>query len=157
VRWYLCTIGRATPGNWALCKLVGLYGIPGGRTRPYAQAGDHLLVWQGGEGYIAEAVVTGPVRTPSNSQEAPWPGGTRRFAYVVPIEVILEVASPLKFPFDSGSQSGTGFHQGLFQRSFSPIPEKEATYVSAALAEKRASDRPEGGDAQTADVPKTLL
>lgn len=157
MRWFLCTIGRATPGNWQLCKQFGLYGIPGGRTRrPYAEVDDRLLVWQGGGGYIAEAAITGPVRPPSSSAEVPWPGGMRRFHYVVPIEVILEVASPLKLPFDGDSQAGTGFHKGQFQRSFSPIREEAAVYVSAALREKRAGEELEGKDAQTADVPRTF-
>jgi hypothetical protein len=147
--WYLCTIGKATPGNWELCKQVGLYGIPGGHPRPQVDVDDHLLIWQGGGGYIAEAVVTGPVRIPSSRQEAPWPGGTDRFAYVVPLEVVLEVASPLKMPFVGGRQSGTDFHKGEFQRSFSPIPDKAATYVSTALREKRAAEVLEDEATQT--------
>jgi hypothetical protein len=120
---------------------VGLYGIPRGRSgRPRVQVGDHLLVWQGGEGYIAEAEACGPVRIPSSREEAPWPGGTNRFSYVVPIEVVLEVESPLKLSFVGDVQSGTGFAKGIFQRSFSPIPDKAATYVSTALREKRAAE-----------------
>jgi hypothetical protein len=139
VRWYVCTIGRANPGNWELCKQVRLYGIPGSRAnRPRVQAGDRLLVWQAGEGYIAEAAATGPVRTPNNNEEAPWPGGTNRFSYVVPIEIVLEVESPLKLPFVGNEQSGTGFAKGIFQRSFSPVSDKAATYVSSALRKKQS-------------------
>lgn len=137
--WYLCTIGRTTPRNWDLCKEVGLYGLPG-RRRPRVQVGDHLLVWQGGKGYIAEAVVTGSVRSPSSQAEAPWPGGTYRFRYVIPIEVVLEVKSPLKLPFDGNEQSGTGFPKGKFQLSLSAIPDKAAMYVSTALGEKQLDE-----------------
>jgi hypothetical protein len=139
--WYLCTIGKATPGNWELCKQVHLYGIPrSGTSRPHVEAGDQLLVWQGGGGYIAEAAVTGPARIPSNEKEAPWPGGTDRFAYVVPIEVLFEVRSPLKLSFFGNKQSGTDFPNGYFRRSFSPIPDKAAMFVSAALHEKRDAE-----------------
>jgi hypothetical protein len=129
--WYLCTIGRTTPGNWELCKQIGLYGIPCGRRdrRPRVEVGDHLLVWQGGKGYIAEAVVSGAARTPRSEAEAPWPGGIRRFAYVIPIEVVTEVKSPLKLAFDGDDQEKTGFAKGKFQLSLSPIPERAATYV----------------------------
>lgn len=155
--WYLCTIGKASPGNWELCKQVGLYGIPGGHInrpggrigRPHVEVGDRLLVWQGGAGYIAEAQVTGPARIPRDKQEAPWPGGIYRFAYVVPIEVVLEVKSPLNLSFIGNQQSGTGFATGTFQRSFVAIPDKAATYVSNALREKHAAEVPENGAIQT--------
>lgn len=143
VTWYVCTIGRANPGNWELCKQVNLYGIPGARRRarrPRVEIGDRLLVWQGGKGYIAEAAVVGPARIPSNNNEAPWPGGTYRFAYVIPIEVLLEVQSPLKLSFVGNEQSGTGLAKGKFQLSLSSIPDKAATYVSTALREKRDAE-----------------
>lgn len=141
MRWHLCTIGQAAPANWDLCKQVGLYGIPGSRFgRPRAETGDHLLVWQGGAGYIAEAAVTGPARIPNSKKEAPWPGGIYRFEYVIPIEVVLEVKSPLKFPFVGNEQSGTSFPKGKFQRSFAPIDDEAAMYVSAALRERRAEE-----------------
>jgi hypothetical protein len=140
--WFLCTIGSKTPDNWMLCKQVGLYGINRPRNdRPHAEVGDQLLVWQGGAGYIAQAAVTGPVRSPSNKNEAPWPGGPDRFAHVVPIEVLFEVTSPLMLPFVGNEQSGTGFTKGIFQRGFSPIPEEAAMYVSTALHKKRDAER----------------
>jgi hypothetical protein len=158
VTWYVCTIGKASPSNWELCKQVNLYGIPGIRghpRRPRAQAGDHLLVWQGGKGYIAEAAVTGPARIPRNNNEAPWPGGTYRFSYVVPIEVVLEVESPLKLSFVGNEQTGTGLPKGKFQLSFAPIPDKAATYVSNALHAKRAAETLTGREEviQTAGQP----
>jgi hypothetical protein len=141
VSWYLCTIGSATPGNWDLCKQVHLYGIlRAAAGRLHVEVGDHLLVWRGGEGYIAEAEVTGPARIPSSEKEAPWPGGIYRFAYVVPIEVVLEVTSPLKLPFVGNKQSGTDFPKGFFQRGFSPVPDKAAMYVSTRLREKRDAE-----------------
>jgi hypothetical protein len=143
--WYVCTIGRASPGNWELCKQVGLYGIPGGRglgrsRRPRIEGGDHLLVWQGGKGYIAEAMATGPIRIPNNDSEVPWPGGTYRFTYVVPIEVLLEVKSPLKLSFVGNEQAGTGLPKGKFQLSLASIPDEAAKYVRTALREKQAAE-----------------
>jgi hypothetical protein len=144
VTWYLCTIGKAAPRNWELCKQVRLYGIPGSdrAPRPRVEAGDRVLVWQGGQGYIAEAAITGPARVPSGDDEAPWPGHTYRFAYVFPIEVVLEVESPLFLAFSGigNKQIGTDFPKGWFQRGFASIPERAATYVSSLLREKRAAD-----------------
>jgi hypothetical protein len=139
VSWYVCTIGRQSPGNWDLCKQVGLYGIPSGRARPpRVEVGDRLLVWQGGRGYIAEAMITGPMRVPISRAEAPWPGGTYRFGYVVPIQVTFETRSPLKLPFNGDKQSVTGFSKNLFRRSFSLVPDQAATHVSSKLREEQA-------------------
>lgn len=137
--WFICTISKEAPRNWELCKQVGLYGIPGttARRRPEVEVGDRLLVWQGGAGYIAEATVTGPVRIPASKAEAPWPGGTYRFAYIVPIEVTVEVQSPLKVPFVGDKQAGTGFSKVLFRRSFVLVSDKAARHVSRELLEKR--------------------
>jgi hypothetical protein len=98
------------------------------------------LVWQGGRGYVAEATVTGPVRIPNNENEAPWPGGIYRFAYVVPIKVVLEVKSPFWLSFVGNEQSSTGLSKGKFQLSFAPISDRAATYVSTALRERKAAE-----------------
>jgi hypothetical protein len=141
VSWYVCTIGKATPGNWELCKQVHLFGIPRSTTgRPHVQVGDHLLIWLGGRGYAAEAAVTGPARIPNSEEEAPWPGGTDRFAYVIPIEVVLEVTAPLYLPFVDNRQSGTNFPNGYFRRSLSGVPDEPAMHVIAALREKRDTE-----------------
>jgi len=141
VSWWLGTISKQSPGNWSLCKEVGLFGIPGERSRISAQPGDRLLVWMGGKGYIAEARVIGDVRIPANRSEAPWGGGTMRFSRVVPIEVVTEVRTPVRFPFEGQVQTGTGFNKNMFLHSFVSVTDAAADVVVKALEEASARER----------------
>jgi hypothetical protein len=140
--WFVCTISKTSPKNWDLCKVTGLYGVPGGSrlSRPSATEGDHLLIWQGGAGYIAQAVVTGLPRVPMSRAEAPWPGGTYRFRWVVPIKVDLELNSPLKLGFQGDRQRVTGFSKTMFLRSFTRVDDRAAVQVSEVLYASGAGD-----------------
>jgi hypothetical protein len=99
-------------------------------------------------------MATGPIRIPNNDNEVPWPGGTYRFTYVVPIEVLLEVKSPLKLSFVGNEQAGTGLAKGKFQLSLASIPDKAATYVSTALREKQAAEALEDAGMEEAHTSK---
>jgi hypothetical protein len=133
--WFVCTIGRSTPGNWDLCKQASAYGVPGGR-RPPAEAEDHLLIWLAGRGYVAEAVVTGPPTVPRTNEEAPWPGGLYRFTHVVPMRVVIEVRKPISFPFVGPIQPDTGVSKSQLQRCMALISDSGAIKVSAAIREQ---------------------
>jgi hypothetical protein len=135
---YLCTVGRQSPQNWALCKQVGMWGIPFGRyrRRTPVEVGDRLLVWIGGRGYVAEAVVTDPPRPPRNRDEAPWSGGIHRFALVVPMSVAIEVRTPVRLPFMGDRQAETDLPTVMFQRSFALLSETTADHISGLLAKR---------------------
>src|SRR5690348_725919 len=95
---FLCTISRTSPDNWTLCKQTGLWGVARATKRRMSriEVGDRLFVWLGGRGFVAEAVVAAPPRPPRNASEAPWEGGLYRFTFVIPIEVIRELAAPIR-------------------------------------------------------------
>ena len=82
------------------------------RGRPRAKAEDHLLIWLGGRGYVAEALVTGLPIVPRAKEEVPWPGGLYRFAYVVPMRVVAEVREPINFPSFAICSTGDGCLNG---------------------------------------------
>ena len=138
--WFVCTIGKSSPENWDLCKRAHAYGVSGGRGRPSVETGDHLLVWLGGRGYVAEAVVTGHPTTPRTKEEAPWPGGLDRFGYVIPMHVVVEVQRPIYFPFVGNIQPDTGVSKAQLQRSIALIPEPGARKVSAAIRRQMAEE-----------------
>ena len=131
--WFVCAIGKYSPGNWDLCKQVGAYGVSGGHGRPRAEAGDQLLIWLAGRGYVAEAVVTGPPIVPRTKEEAPWPGGLHRFAFVVPMRVVAEVREPISFRFVGGIQPDTDVSTAQLQRGMALISDSGAMKVSAAI------------------------
>ncbi len=137
--WWLCTISSKTPRNWDVCKEVGLYGIPGERNRAReVKVEDGLLIWMGGKGYLAEARVVDAPRVPKSRAEAPWGGGTLRFRWVVPFELVTELRKPLAFPFQGQTQVRTGFSKNMFLRSFTSVLDEPAGVVVAALREAAA-------------------
>lgn len=131
--WFVYTIGKSTPGNWDLCKKVSAYGVSIGSGRPSAKEEDRILIWLGGRGYVAEAIVTGPPTEPRTKEEAPWPGGLDRYAYVVPIHVVAEVREPINFPFVGRVQPETGVKTAHLQRGIASIPDSGAMKISAAI------------------------
>jgi hypothetical protein len=143
--WFVCVIGKSRLGNWDLCKKVGAYGVSLGRGRPNIKEEDRVLIWLGGRGYVAEAVVTGPPTIPHTQEEVPWPGGLRCFAYVLPINVVAEVREPIYFPFVGRVQPETGVKTAQLQRGVSLISDSGAMKISAAIrkqviAEEQAQD-----------------
>ncbi len=148
--WFVCAIGKSSPGNWDLCKEANAYGVLGGQGRPRAKAEDHLLIWLGGRGYVAEALVTGLPIVPRAKEEVPWPGGLYRFAYVVPMRVVAEVREPINFPFVRNVQPETGVSTAQLQRGMALIPDSGAMKVSAAIRKQVIEE------AQAQDVPNAL-
>lgn len=136
---YVCTISRNTPTNWAKCRSVGLYGVPGHNRPPGVKKGDRIFVWMGGKGYIAEAVVTEDPRVPKSRQEAPWPGGLYSYGWVVPIDIILEVKEGVSFPFVGQRQERTGVTKSGLQRSLTLVSEEGVRVIRAGL-HQRAKD-----------------
>ncbi len=134
--WFVCTIGQSTPGNWDLCKQVGAYGVSVGSGRPSIKEDDRIVVWLGGRGYVAEAVVTGHLIVPRTEEDVPWPGGLNRYAYLVPIHVVAEVRNPIYFPFVGRVQPETGVKTAHLQRGLSLIPDSGAIRISAAIREQ---------------------
>lgn len=57
--------------------------------------GDHLLVWIGGTGLVAECTADGPARTPRTDDDVPWPGGLERYRVVLPIKIDFETRDPV--------------------------------------------------------------
>ena len=140
---YLCTVSRHSPENWALCKQVGLWGIPGRKQlRIPVEVEDRLLVWVGGQGYVAEAVVTNRPRSPSSEAEVPWPGGTFRFMTVIPMKVATEVQTPIRFPFIGDKQAETGLSKTNFMGGFRRLPTDVSILISNALAAQASKERP---------------
>lgn len=133
---YVCTISRNSPRNWPLCKEVGLYGIPGHNRTPAVRKGDRLFIWQGGKGYVAEALVTEDPRVPKSRDEAPWPGGLYSFGWVIPFDLVLEVKAGVAFPFVGQRQDKTGITKAGLQRSLALMSTEGAAVVSEALAER---------------------
>jgi hypothetical protein len=130
------SIGRSNLGNWDLCKKVNAYGVSIGAGRPSVKEQDRIVVWLGGRGYVAEAVVTGPPTKPLTREEVPWPGGLDRFAYIVPIRVVAEVREPINFPFVGRVQPETGINKAHLQRGIASMPDSGATKISTAIREQ---------------------
>lgn len=138
---YVCTIGKASPRNWPLCREVGLYGIPGHNRKPSARKGDRIFVWMGGQGYIAEAVVSEDPRPPKSRAEAPWPGGVYSFGWVIAFELLLEVQKPVWFPFLGPTQQQTGVSKSGLQRGLARLSTEGAEIIAAALRKEAEAER----------------
>lgn len=130
---FVCTIAKKSPSNWDLCKEVRAYGIPGSRAPARAVSGDRLFFWVGGRGYVAEAEVTATPKVPASKSEAPWPGGTYQYGFIVPFTLVLEVEDPVYYPFDDQRQRETGISKTQLQRSFSLISSSAADAIHRSL------------------------
>ena len=147
--WFVCTIARKSTRNWQLCKEVSAYGIPGKRKPAQAAAGDCLLFWVGGRGFVGEGEVSGSPRVPANKIEAPWPGGTYQYGFIIPFELRIEVSKAVYLPFSGQIQDRTGISKTQLQRSFSIIGAGAGELVRDLLIERRdaesqESDAPSG-------------
>jgi hypothetical protein len=137
--WFICNISPKEPGNWDLCKQVGLWGVPGGRGLGAARRpkqGDHFLFWLGGRGYVGYGLVTGEPRTPHDRAEAPWPGGKYRFSLVIPFKLQLEADKPYRLAFVNGRQEVTGLSSASLQLGLARIPDEMAARVTAVLLDR---------------------
>lgn len=133
---FVGAISSKEPLNWDRCKDVGLWGVP--RTTKRVQEvkpGDRLFIWRGRVGFIAEARVTGKPRTPTDRSEAPWPGGPRRFASIIPIEVIREVPKGYRLDFVRDRQAITGLSTNSLRFGLAPITDDAGDHISASLME----------------------
>lgn len=136
--WHLCTIAKGSARNWELCKEVGLWGISShGKAMRFdrVQPGDHLLIWLAGSGFVAHTRATGPMRRPADRGEAPWPEGLYRYGAVVPIEIELELRTPLWLPFKNSRQELTGLSLFSFRRGFIAIPDEAGRAAVRAIEE----------------------
>lgn len=139
--WYLCTVSKNEPENWAKAKSVGLWGVPGGsRVALNVKKGDHLLFWLGRRGYVAFGVVADEARVPLRKEEVPWPGGLARWRYVIPIRVQIEIQEPIRLKFARAVQEQTGFTAMRFQRGFAAIDDGPAKMIAEKIVERSLSE-----------------
>lgn len=144
--WFVCTISKGEPENWDVCKATQLWGIPGKSELGFtAEAGDRLLFWLGGRGYVGVGTVTAPARVAKRSSEVPWAGGLARWSYLVPIRFDLEVKQPLFIGFVRSHQHETDFTLDKFQRGFAPVSEGPAEMIAERLR-LRSVDEQQIGD-----------
>ncbi|HVX69861.1 MAG TPA: hypothetical protein VHA79_09245 [Mycobacteriales bacterium] len=135
--WFVGALSQREPENWDACKLLGLWGVPtnGRRRNIPAKAGDHLVIWKAGRGYMAEATVTGAARPPASRGEAPWPGGVVRFGLVLPITLVSELQRPIYLPFAGPRQAETGVTKAALQRGLALISDEGGELISRRLGE----------------------
>src|SRR5690242_5309195 len=81
-RYYIAAISKKHPGTWERCKELSSWGSP---TRTNLLAGvkpnDQLLIWQGGQGFIASARITSHLRTVETTPENDWQHPGRTYPY----------------------------------------------------------------------------
>lgn len=141
--YFLGTVSSQSPKNWELAKGIGLWGVTASRltTSRGVEEGDHLIIWMGGHGYIAECLITGPGRSPRNMTEAPWEGGTYQWVAVVPFAVMQEVRQPVWLGFRGDKQEQTLLSKAKFRSSFQRLAEKQARDISAMLRRRATEER----------------
>jgi hypothetical protein len=134
---FVGAISSREPLNWDRCKEVGLWGVPRSTIHVRGvEPGDRLFIWRGRLGYIAEARVTGKPRVPTDRSEAPWPGGPRRFARVIPIEIIRELPKGYRLAFLRDRQEVTGLSTNSLRFGLVPVTDSAGDHISAALAQQ---------------------
>jgi hypothetical protein len=139
-KWFVCSISRSEPRNWYLCKKVGHYGIPAGRKASRFSVGDRMVVWLGGQGFVAEAIVSGPPSVPKSTTDAPWPGGTVKYGFIVPFDLSVEVLTPIHIPFAGQRQERTQIGKAQLRNSFSQIPATTGEMVSSLLRDQATEE-----------------
>ena len=134
--WFLCTVARDSPRNWAICKEVSAWGVSTTHENfrlDRAKPGDRLLVWLAGKGYVATATVSDAMRRPTDKADAPWPGGLHRYGAVVPFRLDLELDPPLNLRFQNNRQTATGINLFQLRRGFIAIPDTAGEAAEAAM------------------------
>jgi hypothetical protein len=134
--WFICTLSRESFKNWEICKSISFWGIASGEKKPKldrAKAGDHLVIYAAGKGFIATALVTGEMKRPQTREEAPWAGGIYRYGALVPFKVLLELEEPLVIPFTKMVIDGTSIHSSRLQKGFSMISGDDGNLIYSEM------------------------
>lgn len=131
--WFICTISKEGFKNWEICKSVSAWGIlrSGNRWPNLHQIkrGDHLIIYAASKGFIATAIVTGPMKRPSSSSDIPWNGGIYKYGGLVPFKIIAELKIPIKATFTKMTVDGTKIHTSRLQKGFSTISGTDGNYL----------------------------
>jgi hypothetical protein len=131
--WFICTISKESFKNWEICKEISAWGITAsGHRKPKldrVKKGDHLIIYAATKGFIATAIVTGPMSRPTSKEEAPWAGGVYRYGAIVPFKILVELDEPMKVPFHKMIIEGTEIHTGRLQKGFAMITGKDGNYL----------------------------
>jgi len=138
--WFLCTISYDSPRNWGICKDVGAWGVSTQLENfrlDRVVIGDRLLVWLAKRGFVACGTVTAAMRRPINKADAPWPGGIHRFGAIVPFKLDLELAQPLRLPFENQKQKVTGIHAFQLRRGFIAIPDSAGEAAAVVMRDAK--------------------
>ena len=130
---YLCSISEASLGNWEICKEHAMWGVGKENSAKAAakrvKAGDVLNVWLGPSGYVAKATATGPARAVRSDDDAPWPGRSEKYSYVIPWELVEELETPFWYPFDGHHQEWTRLPKTAFRSGFWELDRESADQI----------------------------
>lgn len=144
VTTYVYTILGKSPRNCELCRETGMYGIPGHNRKQSARKGERIVIWMGGNGYIAEVEIAADPRIPQSRDEAPWPGGLYTYGWVIPFKIALEVKNGVTFPFVGQQQQRTGVSKAGLQRSLALVSAEGAKVITDVLREQMVAESSEG-------------
>jgi hypothetical protein len=142
--WFICTISRESFSNWEICKRISAWGVADatGRVKlDKAKAGDRLVFYASGKGFLGVAEVIGPMRRPTTPDQAPWPGSHYRYGAVIPFALDLELDPPMKVIFPKMIIEGTSIHTSRLQKGFSMITGEDGNYLLRKMKEFHKANR----------------
>lgn len=123
--FFLCSISKSAPGNWDICKAHGLWGLA--RHDSIARSlspGDQMLVWVGGQGFIAVIEATTgvlPVAAGEDPAE-PWNDG-KEYRHRFRFALRREYSTPKSYGFVNNRNPETGLMTIHLQRSLNRVDE----------------------------------
>lgn len=121
--WILAFGGEYAETNREMTMTTGEFWVSSNRTPiRRAEPGDKVLLYAAGEGFVAQAVICSPARTPYGSPR--WAGKKElRYGISVSEVHVFEAPVPYKFP-KSGPHPTLGFHPYALSGGFLAIPEE---------------------------------
>lgn len=144
---FIATVSPDAPGNWGICKRKKLWGViekhgssTGAANGRRVRSGDRIFIWLGKpkrgnapHGLAALVEATGDYRPVRSRAEAPWPH-PEDYAGIFPIEVIVELGTPVPDRFPGPERVGVRFgiqNMALIHGFRAVTPEVAARLIAA--------------------------
>ena len=137
--WVAAFVGESAEENYEITTATGNFWVSSPRT-PIRRAapGDRALLYMSGKGFIGEATVRSPARTPYG--EVPWAGKPPRYGLSLGKLALFDAPILYRFP-GSGGHPVLGFHRYSLTGGFLSISE-DGFYDVLGWAGREASPEP---------------
>jgi hypothetical protein len=132
--YFISTIGN--DHHWAICKDKALWGtrLASSKAAADVRADDLVVIWEPNRGIRAILKAVSLSQRPRTPDEVPWPD-PHLYAYLFPIEVLVELDEPVGDDFDNPDRISTRFRlkNAEVQAGFRRLDHERMTLILNAV------------------------